>query len=537
MEEENRSFSWTGLFIKIILVIIFIIFTVWLLSLSTKDISNSLDVLTDNVFSDNIEKMKKVGKEYYTKEKLPLKDGEIKNITLKEMYEQNLILTIKDKNGNDCNADNSYVSMEKINNEYQMKVYLECGKENDFVIVTFNCNELGTCSNNNTTNSSNNSNTKPNNVKVEYEYVKHTDGSWSEWGEWSDWSKVEISKLDNRDVETKIEKEEYSYSENQTQISYVNFTKKCPQGYKLTADGTRCYAPVKILMKPECIDKTNLISQNGFDCKYTEYLVTTKSCPDGYEAIGNDCKKTISTIEKESTDPICPKVEGYILEDGTENFTCTYKKYVYDKSKPIDPFPADTVPPFDGKYIYESNGKTSIIDENDNLIPGQLIAKHEATVLNKNEQATCPDGYKQVGNICEKSWLIKNTLEAELYCPAKKGYTLKTNDNTCEYSKDVIKPATCPEGSKKVGSGCEQDIDVYENYNKVCPNTYTLTKDGNKCEKEVITTINKTDTKEVTYYRYRLREYLDGTTTYKWSSSKNDKNLLKAGYKLTGRTR
>ena len=83
--EENRRFSWTDLFIKIILVAIFVLFTVWLLSLSTKGLSNSLDVLTDNIFSQNMEKMKEVGKEYFTLERLPEKVGDIKTLKLKEM--------------------------------------------------------------------------------------------------------------------------------------------------------------------------------------------------------------------------------------------------------------------------------------------------------------------------------------------------------------------------------------------------------------------------------------------------------------------
>ena len=86
MYEENGRFSWTNLFIKIIIVIIFILFTVWLLSLSmkntTKGMSNSLDVLTGNVFSQNVEKMKEVGKSYFTTERLPEKIGDVKTLSL-----------------------------------------------------------------------------------------------------------------------------------------------------------------------------------------------------------------------------------------------------------------------------------------------------------------------------------------------------------------------------------------------------------------------------------------------------------------------
>jgi hypothetical protein len=66
--EENKSLSWTDLFIKVIIIAIFVLFTVWLLSLSNRSMSNSLDVLTDNIFAENIDRMKEVGKEYFTTE-------------------------------------------------------------------------------------------------------------------------------------------------------------------------------------------------------------------------------------------------------------------------------------------------------------------------------------------------------------------------------------------------------------------------------------------------------------------------------------
>ena len=45
------------------------------------------------------------------------------------------------------------------------------------------------------------------------------------------------------------------------------------------------------------------------------------------------------------------------------------------------------------------------------------------------------------------------------------------------------------------------------------------------------------DVRDVTYYRYATREYINGIIDYKWSTSNNDKSLLNNGYKLTGRTR
>ena len=170
--EENRRFSFSGLLIKIIIVIIFVIFTVWLLSLSKKDLSNSLDVLTENVFSQNIEKMKEVGKDYFTTERLPKKIGEIETLTLEEMYSKKLILELTDKNGDSCSSKNSYVSVEKFENEYQMKIYLECGEDADYVVVIMGCYDYcdtAICEKVETS------------KEIEYQYKKVTNGSWTDY--------------------------------------------------------------------------------------------------------------------------------------------------------------------------------------------------------------------------------------------------------------------------------------------------------------------------------------------------------------------
>ena len=198
MEEENRRFSWINFFIKGIIIIIFVLFTVWLLSLSNKDINKSLDVLTDNIFAENIDRMKDVGQSYFTIERLPEKVGEVKTLSLAKMYDEKLILELKDKYGNACSASNSYVSIEKLENEYHMKVYLECGEESDYIIVIMGCYDYcdtDICERKETTDVS---------KQIEYEYKKTTGGSWTDYGSWSEWSKVSVTKTNYRDVETKV---------------------------------------------------------------------------------------------------------------------------------------------------------------------------------------------------------------------------------------------------------------------------------------------------------------------------------------------
>ena len=449
--EENRRFSWTDLFIKIILVAIFVLFTVWLLSLSTKGLSNSLDVLTDNIFSQNMEKMKEVGKEYFTLERLPEKVGDIKTLKLKEMYEKKLILSLNDKNGNACSAENSYVSIEKYDNEYQMKVYLECGEEKDYIIVIMGCYDYcdtDICEFD-----------KEQVKDIEYQYKKTTGGKWTDYGKWSEWSKVAVSKTNYRQVETKVVKENYTYDKVITETIFAN-PNVCPSTY----------------------NGYTLVSQDGFTCNYSKTITTTAepyACPktyDGYTLVNQDgftCNysKTITTTAPK----ICQSTyNGYTLES-QEGSTCNYKKAV-------------------GKQF----GSTC----------DGCGAEWQTVYEYITEPAICPYGYIKSGNSC-----IKNTIDTTtgtVYCPD-------------EYTKS--------------GNSCVKNEVSTKNTEVSCPVGYNKTSDNTKCYKDVEKTEKVTETRDVTYYRYRIREYIGGTTDYKWSTSKNDKKLLDAGYKLTGKTR
>lgn len=554
MEEENRSFSWSGLFIKIILVVVFILFTIWLLSLSNKDISGPLDVLTDEIFSENLEKMKKVGKEYFTKEKLPSKKGGIEKLTLKEMYEKKLLVEIKDKNGDACSEKNSYVSVEKLDDEYQMKVYLECGDEKDHVILNISCTEFGTCATDDneedkpttkpTTNkpTTNKPTVKPTTKVTEYEYKKINEGTWSSWSDWSEWSKVAISKSDDRDVETKIEKEINYNTTTETTIEYKDFDKNCPNGYTLTADKTKCYKIVMDTTNPICNKTTGFVSQSGLNCKYIEEEKVTLTCPAGYVQSGDVCKKTTTTLKLvDTTKPVCPQLEGYNTTN-RNGFTCTYTKHT--RGNYVETLTGETIPKDDENYMYIEVGKPEyklVCNGNDcNMQWVHIYAKYESITETKQGKATCnKDEYVEEGDVCNKYEVHTDTTEEKLTCPTKSGYALTQNGTTCTYKKEVTKEATCPSGyNQNINlNTCVKTTTKTQDFNKTCSSGYTLSKDGSKCEKEVTKTVNKAYLVDVTYYRYRTREYINGTTIYKWSSSKNDTNLLNDGYKLTGNTR
>ena len=570
MYEEDKRFSWTNLFIKLIIVIIFILFTVWLLSLSTKSVtrgmSNSLDVLTDNIFSQNVEKMKEVGKSYFTTERLPQKIGEVKTLSLAKMYDENLILEIKDKNGNACSAKNSYVSVEKMENEYQMKVYLECGEESDYVKVIMGCYnycDKDICEKQDI----------PETKAMEYEYSKTSGGSWGPYGNWSEWSKTSVTKNNYRDVETKVVKEEYSYDKNETNSVYTGVA-TCPEvdGYSYTGinNGVCSYERIVTDVKdPASCPATNgdykLISQNGFTCNYSKSTYGTtvpRTCPatnGDYELVsqnGFTCNYAKSAYGTTSPSA-CPATNGDYSLVSQNGFTCNYSKSttvtiaatkgggepIYSESCSIVGY--DTVRPCStcGVQMVPIYSCTNVITGYTPVTytcPNNYRKNSTTTCVGTKVETTtstvgCPGGYTKSNGTCVANTATVSTKTTTVGCPD--GYT-KSN-GTCVSNTATVSTKTttveCPANYEKRGNFCTKDITYKTTRNSVCPAGERMSK-GN-CYRDEVTVQTYTGIRDVTYYRYRLREYTGGTTDYKWSTSNNDQSLISAGYKLTGKSR
>jgi len=452
MYEENRRFSWTNLFIKLIVSVIFILFVVWLVSLSTKGLNDSLNILTDNVMRENITQMKEVGREYFTIERLPQKVGDIEKITLQEMYDKHLLLEIKDKDGKACSANNSYITVEKLGTEYEMKVYLECGKESEYIISILGCTDL--CENATCEVTEDEDDTKPivnptPSKKLEYQYVLKTNGYWGNYGAWSSWSKTKVEESDSKQVELKRINEPYTYTVNVTKIvDYdYNTSKSCPSGYTMSSDGKTCY-------------------------KNTTSETAVPSCPSTYSYNGNT----------------------YTLSN-QNGLTCNYKRTA---------------------SVY--TGQTFVKQTNGSYMPSDTSTYHYEKVSVQdvlNCENSCKKETIYTYNVYKKNYSTKTyTASKSLTCGT--GYTFNSSSNKCVKTTTDYKNATVTK-TRPVGTS--------EN----------ATKTG--CYKKISIDEIRTGYKQVIYYRYRTRTYVEPTTTYKWSSSKNDKKLLNAGYKLTGKTR
>ena len=129
-EEKKVSINWLKLILVVIIGFLVIILSAKLVSIIFKNVDNSE---TTKSFETNLKLMNDAGKAYYVEDKLPKEVGESAKVTLKELIEAGKLSEIKDKNGDTCITDESYVEVTKLENEYQLKSYLACKGESDYM--------------------------------------------------------------------------------------------------------------------------------------------------------------------------------------------------------------------------------------------------------------------------------------------------------------------------------------------------------------------------------------------------------------------
>lgn len=150
MEEK---YSIRKFLIKAVIAVFFVVLLIYLIPISkiggnnnsnnnnsnNNNNSQELNSLTAQIFAANINTMKEAAMKYYTIERLPKNVGDKKKLTLQEMLNMKLVLPLIDKEGKTCDANLSYVELEKKENEYQFKINLKCGSQEDYIIVPVGC--------------------------------------------------------------------------------------------------------------------------------------------------------------------------------------------------------------------------------------------------------------------------------------------------------------------------------------------------------------------------------------------------------------
>lgn len=126
------------------------------------NINRSQANVASSTYITNINSMKEAGFNYFKGSNLPVKIGETKEISLKEMLDNKLLAEFYDEKGKSCDVNNSFIQVTKtIENEYAMKVVLKCQSKNDYFVTTIVEKETENNTNTNSNTTNNNTATKP----------------------------------------------------------------------------------------------------------------------------------------------------------------------------------------------------------------------------------------------------------------------------------------------------------------------------------------------------------------------------------------
>ena len=502
MYDENNityrvGINWKDILVKIIMLILFILLLLWIFPKA------DLDVFYDQVYTNNIKTMKEAARNYYTVDRLPKSVGDQTSMTLKEMVDNKMIIRFTDKDGKTCDESSSGIEITKTSdNEYTMKVELNCGDQKDYILETIGCTTV--CSNGTCQTIINNGNNSSNIVADGSSDNGYNNGTGSTNNsdtvqDNTDWESMTGSSKDD------VYKIKVTYYQHKKAVTTTKTVYTCPDGY--TKNGTKCTKKTTgatidatPVYNPDTVETTD--AKYNYNGSYTIYAdpIKTKvdtniSCPTGYTLNGAYCiKYTDATEVKGETTYTCPS--GY-TKNGTKctkSYDATYKAGAttytcpnggtLNGTKCVLTTTATSTTEYTCPSGYTKNGTSC----------------YKVYTASSNTTYTCPSGYTRNGTTCTKTTTqSQNATASTSYgswvSQGTKYYTSASQAYTGDTSKLVyvgkITGAAC--GSPCGNSGIWYK---YTYYTRSKTTTYTCpsgwTKDGSKCYK------TSTDTKNAT---------------------------------------
>lgn len=435
-------------------------------------------------FADNMEKMKEVSYTYFKAEKNrpSLVEDEI-DMSLDDMVKGSLIKELKDKKGNVCSRDYSYVSMiKKSSEDYEMTVYLSCAGEAQ--TATYNITYPSSSNNGDQKDSDD---TKKDNKTTYYELQRTVTndetyscpdgyilkGTYCEKATETIAATpvYKVTPEKNTKASYKSSRSEYEYTD--PIITIKENVLKCSRGYTLE--------------NGKCIKETSV--------KYkTRY---TYSCPDGGTPSNNRCLFTTNTDYKD-TKAYCSKGrlingdECYVTKD--YSFKCLTGKKDSTKHSCYTTYAAKTEL---SDWLFDSKVKYSKSTNVDRLETEKI--RYEFDYYDENSKKNVYKKYiRKNVKVCDDDDILSGSTckhydgsYIEKYCTGD--YELTSDKKECYTIKDAsyrdIKGSyTCPTGYRKKGTGDNASCYKYENATKTgnqtayCSYGYELTKD-NRCLK------------------------------------------------------
>ena len=463
MYEENNvtyrvGINWKDIIIKVILLILFILLLLWIFP------RPKLDVFYDSVYTNNIKTMKEAARNYYTIDRLPKQVGEQSSMTLKEMVDNHMIIRFTDKDGNTCDETNSKVVVTKnSDNEYVLKVQLNCGSQQDFILETIGCTTV--CSNGTCTTVINNGNNSSAVAANNGTNNNNNNGSGNQVG----------GPLDNNNN---------NGSNNNSGTGNNSATERDDTDYSGYS-----------------------VKDDTYTTKITYYqhkkaIVTTKTvytCPAGYTRNGTKCLKTETGATIDAT--------PHYTEDRV--ITTDAKVGHGEKTVYADPIKTQTGTDYSCPTGYTLNGKYCIKYTDATEKPGETTY-------------TCPTGYTKNGTKCVKTYDATYTPGATSYT-CDNGGTLSGKTCTITINATEVVSYTCPSGYEKNGTSCYKVYNATENVSYSCPSGYD--RSGTKCTKT--DTIDATPSVQygswvnggTRYYTYSSAGYVGDTSKLVYQGS------------------
>lgn len=396
--ERKESFSFRDIIIQALFVILFIFILIWFFP-SKSSIKNDINdaiagvdiTVTEEstrIFNENVNSMKEAAKSYFTLDRLPKNTGDKVVMTLSEMLQKKIILPFVDHEGKQCDLHNSFVEIVKMDDEYIMKINLECGDHKDYVLVHMGCYnycETDICEKKEDDKKSTtptvtkprpttpkptpNKPKEPNKpvVQYEYEYKKEIKSSYTNWSNWSSWSTKKVDKTKLRDVETR--------SVQKSRSTFMGYTKE------------PVYKKVEKIVgykNGQCTSYTQ-VGTGQYKTTYDYYTTTTVTkghVPNVGSGVTYQYKDNIGAYDRYDLYKIV-KVE--IMKNGSCK---TYKQEpIYGIVEEVDYY--KDVP----KYSYSTYTVTEYRERTRKVVP----AKVEYRWSVNNDNSLIKDGYVKTG--------------------------------------------------------------------------------------------------------------------------------------------
>lgn len=129
-ENEKSNFNWLKIFLKVIIVFLLLILSIKIVSIV---INNREHKKTENILQENLKILDNIAKGYFTEENIPTKAGDTVKVFVSHLINTKAIDELKDENGVSCNYDKSFIQITRLDSEYQIKSYLDCNGNTDYL--------------------------------------------------------------------------------------------------------------------------------------------------------------------------------------------------------------------------------------------------------------------------------------------------------------------------------------------------------------------------------------------------------------------